>query len=549
MRRSFKSDLLIVSFAFLSVTGFLIVTLGELGQSTFDDSFMFVRYARHWLAGNGFSWNTVDGASYGITSPAYLILITALVGLTNCSAAMVLTVASFVSGLLAVAVLTFLGFQIQKNEGLKRGLVPLLVVPAFILFPPFRYHCLTGMETTFSLLVNSILACAVVSLCKNRTVYSSAICILAGMLSFTTRPDNGIYVMLLPPLYLVLKDRKLLAFSVCHVVVMTILIASSLLVNKHLFGGMFPLPFYAKSQGFYEGYTGMMQWNAMKEMFVFGVAVMPFLLLLVLSLSKRAFRRVAVVLALVVMTFTYYATVSQIMGFQARYYYPSSAFVVFAAFLAFFERQKEISAEQRIGGVSELRVFLGFLVLLPASVYMSRTASQLWAKHVISAPPAAEFEVEYRVAADKKLPQLGWWESIKAMEQFLKLVPQDVTLTASEYGYIGAEFLDMTIIDLVGLHDKFIAHNGFSAEYVLSRKPEIIWFPHHHYTCAVAALQDAQAFKKGYEYFPGAYDYGVALHKESPRYTQIRKAFSENFSRVYPGEKVSDYVATTEWPQ
>ena len=143
---------LIVSLALLSLALYLEATIGQLGSTQFDDAYMITRYAKHYLGGNGFSWNPVDGPAYGITSPAYLMLITAILGLTGCSDATALTFASFTAGLLAVFTLVLLGFIVQDGKWARKSWMPMLIIPCILLVPPFGYHSLTGMETTLSLL-------------------------------------------------------------------------------------------------------------------------------------------------------------------------------------------------------------------------------------------------------------------------------------------------------------------------------------------------------------------------------------------------------------
>ena len=75
MKNTSIEKALILSFALLSLAFYIKTTVGELGYTDFDDAYMITRYAKHYLSGNGFSWNPVDGPAYGITSPAYLILI------------------------------------------------------------------------------------------------------------------------------------------------------------------------------------------------------------------------------------------------------------------------------------------------------------------------------------------------------------------------------------------------------------------------------------------------------------------------------------------
>ena len=541
-------NVLIASFSLLAVAGYLKKSVGNLGYTEFDDAYMIVRYAKHWLAGEGFSWNTVDGSAYGITSPLYLIIITAVLGLTNFSDAMVLTMTSWVSGLLSLVVLVILGFIIQDSTSQKKSWLPILVVPCFLFTKTFSYHSLTGMETTLSMLCNSLLACSIVIVIKRRTTATLLLCVFIGFLSYATRPDNGLYALLLPPLFFIVTDRSFWRYAIQYIAFFSILTVCSLIINRLVFGDFLPLPFFAKTKGFYKGYLGATKWNAMAEMLTFCKAALPFLLVIVGTATRKTLWRLAAIAVVITFTFGYYATVTQIMGFHARYYYPSIGFVVLAAYMAIFSATGK--AHRLASHVTmELRFFFGLLILLPAfSNPVKNLSINLWRKHAIDSFSAVQSITQYQVTVNDTLPQLGWWNSIERMSDLLKQMPQETVLAASEYGVLGSRFANMTIVDLVGLHDRTVAHNGFSADYVLSKEPDLIWLPHSDYTYAVSEILDHPTFRKNYEYYPGAYDYGIALLKHSKKHIQIKEVVSREFSRIYSDLNISDYIAKPVTP-
>ena len=542
---------LIGILALLSVAYYLRTTTGELGNTKFDDAYMITRYAKHWLDGKGFSWNPIDGAAYGITSPAYLFLITAILGLTGCSDGMALTTTSYTAGLLSALTLILMGFLVQRGESSRKSLLPLLVVPCLLLVPPFRYHSLTGMETTFSLLANSLLACSIVIATRKRSTAALLLCLLTGLLSYATRPDNGLYALLLPPLFFVATNRSLWRYALRYEVLFSLVVGLSLIVNRILFADFVPLPFFAKAGGFYQGYTGTTTWNAMKEMLVFHNAAMPCLIVLVSTTSRKVVPRLVAIGVVVIATFGYFATVTQIMGWQARYYYPSIAFVFLAAFTAISPGDSATVKTPIRASHSAFtwRLLVGVAILLPIlSSTINHAAVHLWRKYVIGTPVAIHANTQYRKLNNATLPPLGWWGSTIAMDALLERMPQHIVFAASEYGWLGSRFPHLTIVDLAGLHDRTIAHQGFSAAYVLSRKPDLIWLPHTEYTYAVAELLDDPTFQRDYEYYPEAYDYGIALRKNSEFYAAMKAEANREFSRIYPGLNMSDHLAESGHP-
>ncbi len=132
---------------------------------------------------------------------------------------------------------------------------------------------------------------------------------------------------------------------------------------------------------------------------------------------------------------------------------------------------------------------------------------------------------------------------IEEMGTLMSRLPPDVVMAASEYGFIGSEHPDIAIIDLVGLQDRYIAHNGFSADYLFAREPDIIWFPHADYSYTVKEIINSDTFALNYDYYPGAYDYGIAIRRTSALFPAIQKVVREEFARVYRGCEILDYKA------
>ena len=240
MKRIALLRTLIIGFAALSLFYYVKTAWPSLGRTNFDDAYIFLRYAKHWLSGAGFSWNPAEGPAYGITSGLYLLTITAVRGLTDFADGTVLTGVSFLAGLLSCVVLTVLGFLFYDNKELRESLAPVLVIPCFVLGYLFLYHSLTGMETTFSLLANSLLACGVVLYSRNQSRVYLVLCLLAGYVSFLARPDNGLYSWLLPPLFLAASDRRLWKHSLRYTVSFGLLLIVDLVLKKALFGDLVP---------------------------------------------------------------------------------------------------------------------------------------------------------------------------------------------------------------------------------------------------------------------------------------------------------------------
>lgn len=548
MKRIPAHNIIIAAIALITTIVYIMLTVGKTGQTTFDDAYMVSRYAKHWLMGEGFSWNPIDGPSYGVTSPTYLFVITAVLGIAQYADATALTLTSYAAGILSIASMLLLGFIVQSGYRNRISWSPILVVPAILVVPNFAYHSLTGMETTLSLSANAFLACSIVYATRKRTRTAMLLCLLSGLFSIATRPDNGLYALLLPPLFFVANDRRLYKYAITYISLLTLLIMCSIVAGRLLFGDFLPLPFFAKSGGFYHGYTGTFKWNAMKEMFAFWTAATPFLLVIVATTSRRSLAPLLAIAFVISISFLYYASVTQIMGWNARYYYPSMAFVVFAAYITAFSGLEERPAT-RSNSDFALRCALGLAILLPTNSEEFRQRSiHMWQRYMISQPVAIQSGISYKTPSLQPLPKLGWWKSIQAICDLLKDAPQGTVLAASEYGFIGSQFPGLSIIDLVGLHDRTIAHQGFNADYVMSRRPDIIWLPHPDYTGAIAKLLEHPSFQSDYDYYPGAYDYGIALRRNTERYDSISEIFNRQFLELYGDIEIADQIANPDTP-
>ncbi len=107
------------------------------------------------------------------------------------------------------------------------------------------------------------------------------------------------------------------------------------------------------------------------------------------------------------------------------------------------------------------------------------------------------------------------------MAKLVSTLPSDAVVAMSEVGYPSALALQVEIIDLEGLNDNLTAHQGFSLKRLLERRPDFIWFPHYHYTKLVLTLLNSEELRSQYEIYPNAFDYGIAICKDSPYRQQI----------------------------
>jgi len=308
---------------------------------------------------------------------------------------------------------------------------------------------------------------------------------------------------------------------------------AGLFLNRILFGDWVPLPFFAKTAGFYEGYLGATKWNAATGMILFWIVALPPLLAVIAMVTRRSIGLAGAILLPVSATFAYYATVTQIMGHQARYYYPSLAWAIFAAFVVVAIQLKERQREIPILG---LRMLAGLLIMLSSlSFSFQQLATHLWERYAMGIrPQSCTVEVLPGKKPERRYPEIGWWKGIRSMSKLIAAMPEGIVLAASEYGYIGSQHQDLTILDFVGLHDRAVVRAVDSVTYILDRHPDIIWMPHSDYTHMVARIRAHPDFQANYEFHPDAYNFGVAINRSSRHYAAMQKMLTRHLELLYP---------------
>ena len=191
------------------------------------------------------------------------------------------------------------------------------------------------MDTTTAVLTNALLVLCVVDPRFTASAGRSAVAACVSYLSFLARPDNLVHAALIPPLVIALDARasgrrwRLLAsFTGAFVLLMSLDTA----VKALIFGDPLPLAHYAKRGGFYEGYAAAGDWNPFVYTRTFLLNQALPLLVLLLGVRRDSWRLVAALLAPCLVTFAYLATTTQIMGYEARLYYPALPLWIAAAY-------------------------------------------------------------------------------------------------------------------------------------------------------------------------------------------------------------------------
>ena len=225
------------------------------------------------------------------------------------------------------------------------------------------------------------------------------------------------------------RRRWVVVFSVCMVAVLS----CDLIAKRLVFGTAMPLPFYAKQHGAYEGYAGYSFWNPMVFLRQFAAAAMPFLCLTIFFADKRNARILSAFFVPVVLTFGYYFTVNQIMGYQARFYYPSLPFFVVAAAVVVDERFRRHPDEVTLKPREFVCRLVATILIILGGRQAAYTLTPFFDKPFGVGPVATG-----RPAADTALPvALRGTQMRDRVADMVAELPQGTVLALSEYGKIG----------------------------------------------------------------------------------------------------------------
>ena len=514
---------------------------------SFDDAYMFTRYSQNLLNGYGFTWNAGMSSTYGPTSIPYVFIVTLFMRFVPLESNFLMPTISWIIGLMVLALLGNAALTQTRKLSLPIATVALGCVAWVAISPFFIYHATTGMDTTFSMLANTLLALAWIKLSDKRGVKRAFILALTAYLSFAIRPDNIIYAFGFPVLaLLVIESPSQWREALLFLGFFSGLIIADTFLKIRIFGDPLPLSYYVKQHNFYQGYLGESKWNPITYLSIFIIGVIPSGIVLLSSLRRIHTKLAVAFLAPVALTFAYYFSVLQIMGQYARYYYPASPFVIILSILVMRDLNT-LPAWAEFKKAS-WRLILSILSLISVLLFLTTTGQNLYSVYVFGAPTLSGEEAAAN-SPGSNIQKLGWGRAILAITPLIKQLPNGTIIAASEVGYIGAKASQVEIIDMIGLNDPIIAHNGFNATELLARKPDLIWMPHADYALIRLNIECNPDLYAKYTYYPNFFDYGIAVRKNGQHTNSITNLLSESLESVYPNLKVPlDDLAKNELP-
>lgn len=503
----------------------------------FDDAWMFLRYAVRVREGLGLSWNLDGVHTYGMTSLLWQLVVIVGSFLPMQPGPLLYTLSYLFSGVALVTVT----LAVSRNTHGPLRFTPyafLLTALPLVNNAIFQFNSLNGMETMLA--ASLIAAAAGFAVAQSRGLPgikgSGWLTGIAAGLAYLTRPESALPMVTMVVLITQWRNReqRIAAFRTLGVLCAVGIITA--VCCKFYFGSYVPLSFYLKSQHAYRGYAA--RWHPVLMAFQFLQMFWPFLVATILFCRKADRRMVVAMLGALAITMSYLCVVTQIMGGSVRYFIPYFPLCVIPALLLTDERLQE---GRSFRSILQMPQVVGAVFVFVLAIVIPRQVID-WLEWY--AEPALRYSAVEAAVADKRpLPVLNYWVCIEGVSAMANSMPKGGTVASSEVGELGYRALNQNVIDLAGLNDTEIALHGFHPDRFLNRKPDLIWLPHDDYTWQRGILITSPKFLAEYDFYAGAFAYGIAIRKDSPYYDALTAHLNAVWGDFYPGTKPQEHLA------
>jgi hypothetical protein len=515
---------------------------------------MFVRYADNLLHEGKLAWNPGGPPTYGLTSPLYLLVVMPIRLLIPGNAAQVMLVASIISGLLFMALLSVLILRYTETNPTTRlilllGVFWLLAITlghqadqllagawtTFFLVDDLAAHFLSGMDTMFVLSYLTLYLILAKEHERRQSAGSAIMLGLLGGLAFAARPDLLLYTLAIPIFLFVLapgsnaRRKAFLALIITAAVLVLELGMATLYFDSPL-----PLPFFAKGvHGYGQAFAQVYAQSALIYLIAYFVSYWPLILpttaaLILAVIKRKRLKRpveAALLAATIVFILYYLFFVLHIMGFSQRFYFPTLPAIIFLAVQSTSFLLAEIPEDTRAhfqsfsNALPRLYKVLAILFLLGTTLQLAPIA-----KDAVTRLAKGDFRfLRMNVEDNYTAYSLYRWF---ALDHFTTL-PDSLVIATTEVGHPAVMNPDKRIIDLTGLNERDFAFDGFSAERLFNDyNPDLLYMPHPDYRDMIAQIEHSSDFENDYDYYSpevlgGPYAMGVALRRDSPFYQEL----------------------------
>ncbi len=534
----------IALFGFLFFLLIRSFPLSLQNSELFDDSYMALRYAYNLAIHGEYTWNSGE-RSFGCTSVfnTFFLSIFYFFGidkyfsgkailLFNTHIWICLSMILWYRSAILIAKTDSKNSENTQNENdfENRKTLNLWFLSAgvFSILHLLQANMVNGMDTCLGIFGNTLLIYTLLEFRGKPTIFKLFLGAIAAYLTFLMRPDSGIYSALFPILFFyAIKTpfKQIFLFYILWI----FLFSLDSFVKYEYFGYIFPLPFYVKKAGFYEGFLGWDLWKTHIFAQNFLLALLPSIIAICLFLQRKYWKLAAAFCLPFCLTLLYFSSVFQIMGGNSRYYMASLPFMLLGGLVLVDGFSKKINTKNLV---------LLCFAALSFHVFI-RFTTAYFAKQEKSANEVAAQYPQSKYGHFFQKSHKEWYKSLEVYSKIIQKLPSTAVVAGSEYGLASCENKQTKIMDWAGLHNEDMAF-GRGIGFTLQRyKPDFIWMPHHHYSKQYAMICENEYFKTNYDFYPNTLLYGIAIRKNSVYKTMIINTLKQN-DTVFWGEISND---------
>ena len=432
----------------------------DLFVKVYDDALMFYRYAFYISQDHAYAWNPDGMPVYGTTSIVYTFVTLFFYELLpDLLPHYLMGMISRFSGVLIYMLAGVLLFLTRSRPASQ--MILLLYLLTFSFFNLFLSHVYSGMETlTAAFFMFAFIFSLQQFKATGQKVYFYT-GLIPVLIMFALRPDAAVYTTLIPMVYFLVERKPGYLFYVLFSIAGA---GAVLAFSSSYFGHPFPLPFYVKREIFD---IDMEEENLLYiSEFLFSPPILISLILMGMATVVQTKERVLFVsILLSILIHSVYLTffTNQNMGMNARFYMPAFPIVFYGGFVAATLLWEKYSGRLPFNfrGKPVTEVFL-ILVSVFLLVVLSGEL-----KKVNKNRTGYTSYPEYYNAIVKIYPVKRKDGSVGETSMLAELMqmPAGCSVTASEMGITGVNFLHSRVIDMLGLN---------YPEYVFSKDRNIV---------------------------------------------------------------------------
>ena len=433
--------------------------IGWRGSRPYEDAAILFRYVDNVAAGHGIVWNVGDAPVDGATDLGFMLLLAAVKtsGIGAETAALIVNSMAFVC--IAGGLFVFARRRVPT-------LLAMLVTALFILSPGVTLIRAGFGAVFFSGLV-ALAALAMFRLTDEPTVRSALLLVSAGAGAGLVRPEGFLIAGVLIATAAAIGGRPVLRAAALAGALLLIVGIVFVMARWAFFGYPLPNPYYKKGHGtlHIDGLVDSLE-------FARTVAVIPIALLILVGVLGHVTRRWIAYIGCISVLLGMWALLSSEMNYNFRFQFPTVTIVLFM--IVDLGSRAVPSLSERAGAMPRtIRPLTPFLFAGVVAAHVVATQQRL-------SPPEPLFPQE---TIAKVLAQSGH---------------DHLVVATTEAGYVCWKS-GWRCIDLWGLNDKRIAHEGYLDERALTDLHPDVIVVHAPTSPTASSIHGARDFLDGWE--------------------------------------------------